>query len=120
MTAPGSLAAQEAARLVREATVSPKGAVAVLSDLERRIASLSPQSRVLFDTSDPFDAGLVGHDGPCTPSEGGLRLTIGADHIGPTFTLTGPDGEVVLQAPEAKIIAGAIADQMRYAKPKET
>lgn len=39
---PGTLAAQEAARLSREATVSPKAAEAVLNDLERRIDAILP------------------------------------------------------------------------------
>lgn len=39
---PGSLASQDAARLSREATVSPKAAAAVLSDLERRIEAIPP------------------------------------------------------------------------------
>lgn len=116
MTVPGSLAAQEAARLSREATVSPKGAEAVLSDLERRIASLGPQSRVLFDTEDAYDAGSIGHDGPLAPSDGGLRVTMDADHGGPTFTLNGPEGEVTLRAPEAKYLAGVMLDQLRYAE----
>jgi hypothetical protein len=40
MPAPGSLASQDAARLSREATVSPKAAEAVLSDLGARIGDM--------------------------------------------------------------------------------
>jgi len=73
--------------------------------------------RELFNTADSFDAGVIGLDGPAEHYEaGGLRLTMGRDHLGPYFTLNGPEGEIVLQAPEAKIIAEMIADQLRYAK----
>jgi hypothetical protein len=73
--------------------------------------------RELFNTADIFDAGVIGLDGPAEHYEaGGLRLTMGRDHLGPYFTLNGPEGEIVLQAPEAKIIAEMIGEQLRYAK----
>ena len=73
--------------------------------------------RELFNTADIFDAGVIGLDGPAEHYEaGGPRLTMGRDHLGPYFTLNGPEGEIVLQAPEAKIIAEMIGEQLRYAK----
>jgi hypothetical protein len=73
--------------------------------------------RELFNTADSFDAGVIGLDGPAEHYEaGGLRLTMGRDHLGPYFTLNGPEGEIALQAPEAKIIAEMIGEQIRYAK----
>ena len=73
--------------------------------------------RELFNTADSFDAGIIGLDGPAEHYEAdGLRLTMGADHLGPCFTLNGPEGEIVLQAPAAKIIAEMIAEHLRYAR----
>lgn len=73
--------------------------------------------RELFNTADSFDAGVIGLDGPTEHYEAdGLRLTMGHDHLGPCFTLNGPEGEIVLRAPEAKIIVEMIGEQLRYAK----
>lgn len=72
--------------------------------------------RELFNTADSYDAGAIGLDGPVEHYEaGGLRLTVGSDRLGPVFTLNGPEGEIVLQSPEAKIIAEMIQQQLRYA-----
>jgi len=73
--------------------------------------------RELFNTADSFDAGVIGLDGPTEHYEaGGLRLTVGYDHLGPCFTLNGPEGEIVLQAPEARIFVQMIGDELRHAK----
>lgn len=56
-------------------------------------------AHTLIDTRHPFDAGLLGYDGPCDPKEDAEGLIVTAETFAGglrAVTLRGPDGEVEL------------------------
>ena len=77
----------------------------------------------LIDTSNRFDAGLLGYDGPCDPNEDAEGLIVTEQTFAGglrAVTLRGPDGEVEILGEAAirevaKTLLALITEQQRAA-----
>jgi len=81
----------------------------------------APRTRVLLDSTDRYDAHLMGYDGPRDASEDGEGLSVTLE-IGVGYTevrLNGPDGEVRLSGAEIRLVAEALAEVVAGAKRAE-
>ena len=64
--------------------------------------------RVLLNTAETFDAGILGYDGSADPQEDGLKLACENGW----YIMSGPDGELVLHDRAARHLAQMILGDM--------